>query len=218
MPIAWSTALTEELVSNGYVVVTVDPDPGTEDPFVLPANVADPARRFDQLAAGLRLATGSRVASIAGPVDRQRIAVGGHSIAGAVAFQASLTDRRIRAVFDLDGWLHGQALNTPVRVPALVIDASGLDADTVAVIAKSPTATMVELDGATHLDVTDLPCLAPALGESAAILGLGTIGCAGTTTTNAVVRRFLDSVLKGKRRPPSDDALVAGLPGIRPQP
>ena len=38
-------------------------------------------------------------------MDLNRIAVGGHSYGGATAITASYRDRRIRACFNLDGWI-----------------------------------------------------------------------------------------------------------------
>ena len=214
-PMALSTALAQDLASNGYVVVTVDPTLGTEDGSRLPADPSNPAQRLDQIAAALKFVTGPNVAKIVGPVDPNKVAVGGHSIAGAIAFQAGLADARVHAVFDLDGWLHGPALKTPVRVPALMIDASGLDAASKAIIGRTPTAVTVKLAGATHLDVTDLPCLLPALGTFAPLFRLGTIGRAGTITTDAVVVRFLDTVLRDGKPTPSAASLTRGLTAIR---
>jgi dienelactone hydrolase len=214
-PMALSTALAQDLASNGYVVVTVDPVLGTEDGSRLPADTSNPARRLDQVTAALDFATGPNIAKVAGPVDPKEVAVGGHSIAGAIAFQTSLADRRVAAVFDLDGWLHGPALRSPVNVPALMIDASGLDAASKAIIGRTPTAVTVKLTGATHLDVTDLPCLVPALGTFARLFRLGTIGRAGTTTTDAVVVRFLDVVLREGAATPSSAGLTTGLAGVQ---
>ena len=214
-PVALSTALAQDLASNGYVVVTVDPTLGTEDQSRLPADTSNPARRLDQVAAALDFVTGPDIAALAGPVDPSKVAVGGHSIAGAIAFQTGIADARVHAVFDLDGWLHGPALATPVGVPALMIDASGLDAASKAIIGRTPTAVTVKLAGATHLDVTDLPCLVPALGPVARLFRLGTIGRAGTTTTNAVVLRFLDTVLRDGKATPSAASLTRGLTAIR---
>ena len=174
LPMALSTALAQDLASNGYVVVTVDPTFGTEDQNTLPPDTARPGRRLDQIAAAIDFATGPRISTFAGPVDPNKIAVGGHSIAGAVAFQVGLTDRRVHAVFDLDGWLHGPALETPVAVPALMVDASGLEPATRAVVGRTATAVTVKLAGATHLDVTDLPCLVRGLGAAARLIRLGT--------------------------------------------
>jgi predicted dienelactone hydrolase len=214
-PMALSTSLAQDLASNGYVVVTVDPTLGTEDSSRLPADTANPARRLDQVAAALDFVTGPDIAEVAGSVDPNKVAVGGHSIAGAIAFQTSLSDRRVAAVFDLDGWLHGPAVETPVTVPALMIEASGLDAASSAVIGRTTTAVTVKLAGATHLDVTDLPCLVPALGAAAPLFGLGTIGRAGTITTNAVVLRFLDTVLKDAKPTPSAARLTTDLTGVQ---
>jgi dienelactone hydrolase len=215
LPMALSTALAQDLASNGYVVVTVDPTFGTEDQNTLPPDTARPGRRLEQISRALDFATGPRVSTFAGPVDPNKVAVGGHSIAGAVAFQMGLTDRRVRAVFDLDGWLHGPALTTPVTVPALMINASGLEPSTQAVIARTTTAVTAKLAGATHLDVTDLPCLLRGLGAAATLIRLGSIGCAGPTTTNAVVLRFLDAVLRDGKPTPSAATLTRGLTAIR---
>ena len=59
----------------------------------------NPARRLDQISAALDFVTGPRISTFAGPVDPNKVAVGGHSIAGAIAFQTSLADRaRARSV------------------------------------------------------------------------------------------------------------------------
>jgi dienelactone hydrolase len=213
LPMAVSSALAQELASNGYVVVSVDPNHGTEDGNTMPTDPANPGRRKQQLAAALTFVTGQRIATIAGPVDANKIAVGGHSIAGAMAFQTALTDQRVHAVFDLDGWLHGPALTTPMRVPALMINASGLEPATRAIVAQTPSTVMVKLAGATHTDVTDVPCLLPTAAARKK-LGLGTIGRVGTTTTNAVVLRFLDAVLRDGKAKPSVASLTNGLAGI----
>ena len=214
LPMAVSTTLAQDLASHGYVVVAIDPTPGTENGDAMPADPANPARRLDQVAAGIDFATGKEIRKLAGPIDPARIAVGGHSIAGAVAYQVAITDRRVRAVFDLDGWLHGSALTTPVPVPALMINASGLEPNTLAIIARTPNAVTVKLVGATHGDVTDLPCIAPALGSMASALDLGTIGCTGTTTASALVRRFLDTVLRHGATTSSASQLGSKLQGV----
>jgi len=115
-------------------------------------------------------------------------------------------------VFDLDGWLHGAALESPVDVPALMINASGLEPATLAIVDRTSSAVTLKLADATHGDVTDLPCLGDALGDDARTrLGLGAIGCAGTTTTNTVVRRFLDAVLVDGDAAPSAAWLTRGV-------
>ena len=213
---ALSTALAQDLASNGYIVVTADPIFGSENGSTLPGDLTKPGRRLDQIAAALDFVTGLEITKLVGRVDATKIAIGGHSIAGAIAFQIGMTDPRVHAVFDLDGWLHGPSLTTPIAVPALMVDASGLEPATRAIIARSSTAVTVKVSGATHYDVTDLPCLVPALGAAAAALPLGSIGCVGTTTTNAVVLRFLDTVLRDAKPTPSSASLTSGLAGSTP--
>ena len=215
-PMALSTALAQDLAEQRLRRRDRRPDTRHRRRIPLPADPANPARRLDQVAAALDFVTGPDIAAeVAGPVDPNKVAVGGHSIAGAIAFQTGLADGASHAVFDLDGWLHGPALKTPVTVPALMIDASGLDAASKAVIGRTPTTVTVKLAGATHLDVTDLPCLVPALGPMAPLFGLGTIGRAGTITTDAVVLRFLDTVLRDGKPTPSAASLTRGLAAIR---
>ena len=214
-PMAVYTTLAEDLASSGFVVLSIDPALGTEDGNQLPPDPSTPARRLEQLSAAIDFLTGPDVAALAGPVDPSRIGAGGHSIAGALAVQASLTDRRIAAVFDLDGWLHGSALDTPVRVPALFVEASSFDEPTNTAIARSSSAVTVQLAGAAHFDVTDAPCLASALGPAADALGLGTIGCTGSTTTNALVERFLDTVLRQDEAAPRVAVISRGLVGVQ---
>jgi hypothetical protein len=90
-----------------------------------------------------------------------------------------------------------------------------LEPVTRAVIRRTATAVTVKLAGATHLDVTDLPCLVRGLGAAARIIRLGSIGCAGTTTTNAVVLAFLDTVLRDGKPTPSAASLTRGSTAIR---
>jgi hypothetical protein len=90
-----------------------------------------------------------------------------------------------------------------------MVDASGLEPATRAVIGRTTTAVTVKLAGATHLDVTDLPCLVRGLGAAARLIRLGSIGCAGTTTTNA------DTVLRDGQPTPSAASLTRGLAAIR---
>ncbi len=93
-----------------------------------------------------------------------------------------------------------------------MIDASGLEPETRAIVDRSTSAVTVKLTGATHLDVTDLPCVVAPLPDAAkSVLGMGTIGCAGTMTTDAVVLRFLDVVLRDGKPTPSASSLTHNL-------
>jgi dienelactone hydrolase len=48
-------------------------------------------------------------------VNPQRIAIVGHSIGGAAGAEACLTDSRVKAVVNLDGWLFGRATKESLR-------------------------------------------------------------------------------------------------------
>jgi dienelactone hydrolase len=54
-------------------------------------------------------------------VDFERVGFVGYSIGGAVAAEASLMDKRIQAVVNLDGWLFAQAANAPPLAAYLLI-------------------------------------------------------------------------------------------------
>src|SRR5690349_6794848 len=46
LPMAVSTTLAQDLASHGYVVVAIDPTPGTENGNAMPTDPANPARRL----------------------------------------------------------------------------------------------------------------------------------------------------------------------------
>jgi dienelactone hydrolase len=127
-----STSLAEELASNGYVVITLQPDVAADGLFnigdgnysVAETNLiatATDEMRLAQIEDAIDLLADPLTTELVGPVDLARIAVGGHSYAGSTAFNASLLDPRITSVFDLDGTLFGDAGVTPVSVPSLVV-------------------------------------------------------------------------------------------------
>ena len=141
------TTLTEELVSHGYVVVTIDhthdggevefPDghvePRTIPPDSLPINTeavavrsADAQFVLDQLcaiAAGRNPdADGHRLPhGLAELLDLSRVGMYGHSMGGATSAWAMLDDRRIRAGIDLDGALYGPVLSAGLDRPFLLM-------------------------------------------------------------------------------------------------
>ncbi|WP_194917367.1 alpha/beta hydrolase family protein [Catenulispora rubra] len=139
------TTLTEELVSHGYVVVTIDhthdsaevefPDgrvePRTIPPDSLPINTeavsvrtADALFVLDQLcaiAAGRDPDVEHRPLprGLAEALDLSRVGIYGHSMGGATSAWAMLDDRRIRAGINLDGSLYGPVLNAGLDRPFL---------------------------------------------------------------------------------------------------
>lgn len=216
-PIELSTGLAEHLASHGYAVVSVATDVAVEagsdsgpDDGLREAR----ARRLDDvLDALVDPARAERLAVATGPVDPTRIAVGGHSYAGSIAFNAALADDRITAVFDLDGSLLDAARQTPVAVPALMLVTERgvrLDGETRDVVERTGTAVAVGLADSGHYDVTDAPLLTGAIARTSE-LELGGVGPAAAGVTNALVLRFLEAALDEEPRTPAARDLVDGL-------
>jgi predicted dienelactone hydrolase len=246
-----STSLAEELASHGYVVIAVQPDvtadgilnPGDGDYSESEVNLlatSTDQMRLTQISDAIELLSDPLTTDLVGPVDPARVAVGGHSYAGSIAFNASLTDPRIASVFDLDGTLFGDASATAVSVPSLVVMtdlgaeippelvgepgvAESLEAAALsnALLRIAPNTVSVGLLDADHFAVTDLPAILGSLPEplrTVAAEGAGGIGRDGTTSTNAIVLRFLDASLATEPRLPSPGELVDGLPGTTANP
>ena len=219
--IALSTALATDLASHGYVVIAADPPLGAEATTFPDSDAA--ARRLEALSALLDLLDDPAIASITGPLDHSRVAAGGHSYAGSVAFQLAQDDSRLAAVFDLDGVLHGAALEAPMRVPALVVTAEGGsagDPSLATVLGQSPAAVGIVLRRADHYDLTDVPALASQLSALTDSLAHGSIGPAAIAITNQLVRVFLECVLAdtspGERCQPTAKSIGAGLTDVAP--
>ncbi len=218
--IALSTSLAEQLASHGFVVIAAQTDVVTETSHQR-ATDDDRSKRFAQLAGILDGLGDPVLAALVGPLDLARVAVGGHSWAGSIAFNTSLNDTRIAAVFDLDGSLFGAAGTTPPEVPALLLvtlGGPGPDAVLRALTLRSPRMVAVGLVGALHFDVTDAASIAPLLGASPASIGLGSIGPEGTTDTSTIVLRFLEAALSSSPRLATGAELVAGLPAATADP
>ena len=212
--IALSTSLAEHLASHGYVVVAVQPDLAGEAADMMP-NEAHGAARTSQIAASLDMIASPAFARLVGPVDQHRIALGGHSYAGSIAFNVSLHDRRVAAVFDLDGRLFAEAATTPTKVPSLVVTSTGGTADVQQLqdtVRAGRKTVAVGLLGAQHYDLTDAPAIGGLLRTTGISFDVGTIGAVATSNTSAIVQRFLDAVLNGERHVPTAASLLDGLP------
>jgi hypothetical protein len=209
-----STVLMLELASHGFVALVAQPTVGLPDASDTQAK--DEVARIIKLVD--RLAAGTDDDSI-GVIEPRQIAVGGHSAGGSAAFEATLSDKRIGAVFDLDGALVRLASIKPVGVPALVVMSSlGLGGhheafpDTFSVLSNTRAVAVVGLDGADHFDLLDAPAVRTVFKTAAAEWPLGPIGPAGTTSTAELVVRFLTNALRGNGGLPDVHALVAGVP------
>ncbi len=219
--IALSTSLAEHLASHGYVVVALQTDIAAEAAAMMPNTVLG-TKRTEQVAASLDLIGSAAFEALVGPVDQQRIAVGGHSFAGSIAFNISLHDRRVAAVFDLDGRLFADAAATPTKIPSLVVTSSGsgeTEDATLRDIVRAGTHTVaVGLLDAEHFDLTDAAFIDDILRNAGLPVPLGSIGPVATTNTSAIVQRFLDAVLSDARRVPTASVLVDGLPSTTADP
>ena len=219
--IAFSTSLAEELASHGYVVLAMQSDVATETshPNSTPEDRASRAAALRRLLAFMR---GPSLHTLVGPIDLRRVAVGGHSYAGSIAFDANLTDRRIAAVFDLDGSMRSVATRPSPTVPALVVvtvsDAVSSDPLLGPFVARSPNIVALGVLNALHMDLTDATVLPGILGTSVFAPLVGTIGAVGITDTSTIVLRFLDVALGANAHTPSSDELARGLPSVTNEP
>jgi len=142
----WSSLswLGPRLASQGFVVIGIET-----------LTTADqPASRGSQLLAALDWAVSSSPA--ASRIDRNRLAVAGHSMGGGGSLEASLDRPSLKAAIPLAPWNTTKSW-TRQRVPTLIIGGS---ADTIAPVAThsipfytslgSPEKAYMELRGASH--------------------------------------------------------------------
>lgn len=219
--VAFSTSLAEDLASHGYVVLATQTDVVAE--WSHPKSTTeDRNKRFALLTHLLDFAETPALPLVVGPVDVHRIAVGGHSYAGTIAFDASITDRRISVMIDIDGSARGSTVRSPQPRPALVLVTidDGVPSDPLLgpLAARSPHIVPAGVLDALHLDVTDAASIPSLLGTSVFSTLLGPIGKTGTTDASTIIRRFLDATLGAKKRQPTSTELVHGLPSVTADP
>ena len=212
--VAFSTSLAEDLASYGYVVLATQTDVVAEwsHPKSTPE---DRDKRFALLGQVLDFVDGPTLPALVGPIDLTRVAVGGHSYAGSIAFDASLTDKRIAVMFDIDGSARGAADRTPPTRPSLVLVTvnAGVVSDRLLgpFSARSKHIVAVGVLNSLHCDVIDAGSIPEVLGTSVFSTLIGPIGKRGTIDASAIVRRFLDASLGTSRRLPTAEELVHGL-------
>ncbi|GAB2673737.1 alpha/beta hydrolase family protein [Nocardia goodfellowii] len=218
MPRFSLTALAEELASRGYLVLGIDhtheaaaitfPDgriteclacQGRPDAAKFSANRAqDVSFVLDQLIPRL-------------PVDRSRIAMGGHSAGGFTAPYALAEDVRIRAGFNLDGGFPALPYGRAVNLPFLMMGAphhapSGAYGSRWAAVyeAFNGWKRWLIVDGATHGSFTDYAPIADHLGVE--LPGNTLHGARAIELTRKYVSAFLDHHLSGVPTPILDAA------------
>lgn len=223
-PAASLTVLAADLTSHGYIVFTIDPPPGTEPVGSGDATMgARWAARMAAIHATLKSVGEPALAEQVGSMDKDRVAVGGHSFGGIVAFDASLNEFGVSAVFDLDGGLGYSPWGArPVSVPALVIKSEiGIpwafphDPVEMALLRGSGQLTTVGIRGSGHCDLGDGPIVylaADVKPESELAWCYGTIGAGGPTSAALIVRHFLNSAIGPSSTLPTAADLIKDVP------
>ncbi len=216
------TALAEDLASHGYVVAGID---HTYESFAtafpdgrVTTCLARAARRrgtgfWEKVVAGraadvsfvLSELTGAHPAwPGAGLINPSRMAMAGHSIGGAAAIPAMLTDSRIRAGIDMDGATVAPIPDHGLSRPFLFLGkqsnytpGSGGAASTWERAWKLLTGgkRWLLVTGAIHASFTDLALLADQSGIDT---GADLPGARSLDITRAYVRAFFDQHLRGK--------------------
>ena len=201
-----STYLVEALASHGYVVIAIDHSYGATvtvfpdgraafiDNNALPAGVsaAEYAEAADTLgswwAADIRFvldqlpgwqAVGGQ---FEGLINRERVALMGHSTGGGAAVEACWRDTRCKAVVGLDVWMPPVAqgaVDAGLAMPALYLYSEIWPNDQPSRIARldrliansSGAHWWIEVEGAHHYNFTDFPQLTPLLGPAGLSVG-----------------------------------------------
>ena len=130
---ATNTALSQELASDGFVVVAANDTRPNREQFDY-ATFAATKRSVELAETKLKLQTGdvARIVDALERLDRRgmrffrrldfsRIGILGFSFGGAVAAEAAATDPRIRAAVNLDGVMYGRSLSRGVASPFMVM-------------------------------------------------------------------------------------------------
>ncbi|MCW2883961.1 MAG: hydrolase [Streptosporangiaceae bacterium] len=194
----FGTAQVEQLASDGYIVVTIDPThdagevefpDGTLALSTLPTQISD-AFRTELI--DLRAADASFVINeltdihhggnpsvehtplptgLKGALDLSRIGMFGHSDGGATAATAMRDDPRIKAGLDMDGTLYGPVATSGLHRPFLLLSAQDLGDDPTweTFLAHSTGwKRWLRLTDSEHLSFTDAEAIYP---QAAPLLG-----------------------------------------------
>ncbi|CAM4133326.1 alpha/beta hydrolase [Kibdelosporangium persicum] len=212
------STLSEELASAGYIVATVDhtyENTGMSFPDGRVATCASCDVPHDR-AFWLKLEAG-RAADVSfvldeltrryPMIDRNRIAMGGHSVGGISTIRAMLADRRIRAGIDIDGGSHEDKPTAELDRPFMFLgsEGSGPEQNTGWVNEWQRMTSWKRwllVDGTRHASFTDVGLL----GEQLGLAGGGPLPADRTAViTRAYVRAFYDLHLRGVPQPLLDE-------------
>lgn len=213
------TVLVEDLVSHGYVVVTIDhthdanfvefPGGRIATAAIEPPASPDEEERLLEKVVDVRVRDTRFVLDqlrrmpLARTMDLSRVGMFGASMGGTTAADVMLADRRVLAGVNLDGSFIGPILDRDLKRPFLLFGSDG-DGE------QDETWTKVwdrlggprywrEIDGTKHLSFTDFQSLYPQLGLPADQVEpvVGTIDPARSVAVQrAFVRAFFDRHLR----------------------
>jgi predicted dienelactone hydrolase len=135
----------------------------------------------------------------AGKLDIQRMGAFGHSFGGAAAGQLCLEDDRIRAFINLDGSPFGDAPDRNIRQPFMILTHGGDEKYSIrnGYSAEEDHFTVVEIQGARHMNFSDFNSLTPVVGRLAGFLG-DVAPDRQTRIVNDYILSFFDRHLKDK--------------------
>lgn len=143
--------------------------------------------------------------SLNSKLDLKNISAGGHSYGGATVIAASYKDKRIKACFNLDGWLSPvpkEVIDNGLNIPFLFLGRpSWSESDypknyeTLNIFIKNSQNTKFNLiiNKTKHLDYSDIPLFSPIIKY---IIDVGDLPSnKSTTLLNNIVYEFLEKFL-----------------------
>jgi ketosteroid isomerase-like protein/pimeloyl-ACP methyl ester carboxylesterase len=139
----------------------------------------------------------------AGVLDLERIGVLGHSLGGAAAGQITLTDPRVKAGINIDGFQFGDLIDRPLTDPFMFVGAQrpwagdSTTANDVFFQRAESSAYVVLIAGFTHGTFSDLPLFENVWGEANSAVD----GKRALTIQRAYIRAFFDRHLRQRRAP-----------------
>ncbi|KAF4210833.1 hypothetical protein CNMCM5878_003774 [Aspergillus fumigatiaffinis] len=222
------SAMAQQLSSTGYIVVTIDHpyDAGIvtfpDNTTILAANITTDTQIVDDLNIRVRdvsfVLNQLRRPSIISKLirgrtcglDTSKVGIYGHSLGGATAAEAMLSDSRLKGGINIDGTFFGSVINRGLDKPFMIMGHEGKNLTTDATWgALWPKLKGIRrrfmLNGSTHGTFTDLAQAADIIGlreefptQAAALLG-SIEGVRALQVIATYTSRFFDFVLKGKK-------------------
>ncbi len=154
-------------------------------------------------------------------MDLNRIAIGGHSFGGATAITASYKDKRIKACFNLDGWINPiskDIISEGISIPFLFLGrpswANSNYSENYTLLKRFLEATTSSSYGKVfnkteHLDYTDIPLFSPIVKY---VLEVGNLSPSKSLPMiNKIVFSFLDKELNEANSSGLEQALSNSL-------